>query len=178
MPSHVVIAGGGIAGLETLLALRDLAEDRVTITLVSPESEFEVKALRTAEPFSVDHARRHSLPEVCHQHGAEFILDCVVSVDAGARTVVLTENGPLSYDSLVLALGARPRAPFPRALTFGADRDTSILAGLLSDLERGFSTSAAFVVPPGVAWPLPVYELALMTAREVAAMNLLDVQLE
>ena len=32
--SHVVIAGGGVAALETLMALRDLAGDRVTITLM------------------------------------------------------------------------------------------------------------------------------------------------
>src|SRR4051812_5132394 len=93
MPRHIVIAGGGIAGLETLLALSDLAEDRVRLTLVSPDSGFEVKALRTAEPFSVDHVRRYSLPEIGHQHGAEFIRDAVASVDPAAHTVTLAENG-------------------------------------------------------------------------------------
>ena len=34
---RVVIAGGGVAALETLIALRDLAGDRVDITLVAPE---------------------------------------------------------------------------------------------------------------------------------------------
>jgi sulfide:quinone oxidoreductase len=53
-----------------------------------------------------------------------------------------------------------------------------VLSGLLSDLERGFSRSAAFVVPPGVSWPLPLYELALMTAREVSSMGVDDVALE
>src|SRR4051794_29341817 len=178
MPRHVLIAGGGIAGLETLLALRDLAEDRVRITLVSADSEFEIKPMRTAEPFSVDHVRRYSLHELCHKRDAEFIRDAVVSVAPDAHTVTLAENGDVSYDTLVLALGARPRAPFAQALTFGADRDTSILSGLLSDLEGGFSRSAAFVVPPGVAWPLPVYELALMTKREVDSMGIDGVELE
>src|SRR3954452_19301111 len=102
MPRHIVIAGGGIAGLETLLALHDLAEDRVRLTLISPDSEFEVKALRTAEPFSVDHVRRYSLPEVCHKHGAEFIRDAVVSVAPESHSVTLAENGEQSYDALVL----------------------------------------------------------------------------
>jgi sulfide:quinone oxidoreductase len=178
MPRHVVIAGGGIAGLETLLELRDLAEGRVRITLVSPDAEFEVKPLRTAEPFSVDHVRRYDLAELCAQRGADFIHDAVVSVAPESQTVNLAKTGPVSYDALVLALGARPRAPFPRALTFGADRDTGVLSGLLSDLERGFSHSAAFVVPPGVSWPLPLYELALMTAREVYSMGIDGIELE
>jgi len=32
----VLIAGGGVAGLETLLALRALAGDRVDITILAP----------------------------------------------------------------------------------------------------------------------------------------------
>jgi NADH dehydrogenase FAD-containing subunit len=37
---RVLIVGGGIAGLEALMAIRDLAEDRVAITLVAAEPEF------------------------------------------------------------------------------------------------------------------------------------------
>ena len=37
---RVLVAGGGVAGLETLLALRALAGDRVDITLVAPELRF------------------------------------------------------------------------------------------------------------------------------------------
>src|SRR3954452_21029286 len=107
MPRHVVIAGGGIAGLEALLALRDLAEDRVRITLVSPEAEFEVKPLRTAEPFSVDHVHRYDLADVCRGRGAEFVQDTVVSVAPEEHSLSLAEAGPLAYASLVLALGAR-----------------------------------------------------------------------
>src|SRR3954453_19055280 len=178
MSSHVVIAGGGIAGLEALLALCDLAEDRARITLVSPEADFEIKPMRTAEPFSVDHVRRYDLADICRKRGAEFVQDALASVDPEARTVALAGGETLSYDALVLALGARSRAPFERALTFGADRDTSILSGLLSDLEQGYSRSVAFVVPPGVSWPLPLYELALMTAREVSSMGIDAVELE
>src|SRR3954453_9490796 len=178
MSSHVVIAGGGIAGLEALLALCDLAEDRARITLVSPEADFEIKPMRTAEPFSVDHVRRYDLADICRKRGAEFVQDALVSVAPEEHTVSLAEAGPLAYDSLVLALGARPRAPFARALTFGADRDTSVLSGLLSDLEGGFSRSAAFVVPPGVSWPLPLYGLALMTAREIRSMGIDGVELQ
>ena len=34
----IVIAGGGVAGLEALLALRAMAGDRVRLTLIAPGS--------------------------------------------------------------------------------------------------------------------------------------------
>jgi NADH dehydrogenase FAD-containing subunit len=37
---HVLIVGDGVAALETLIALRDLAADRMTITLVAPGTNF------------------------------------------------------------------------------------------------------------------------------------------
>jgi sulfide:quinone oxidoreductase len=37
---RVLIAGGGAAGLETMMALRALAGERVDLTLVAPDDEF------------------------------------------------------------------------------------------------------------------------------------------
>jgi sulfide:quinone oxidoreductase len=37
---RVLIAGGAVAGLEAVLALRDLAGERVEISLLSPVEEF------------------------------------------------------------------------------------------------------------------------------------------
>ena len=50
--TDVFIAGGGVAGIEALLALRDLAGDRVRVTLASPSPEFTYKPLAVEEPFS------------------------------------------------------------------------------------------------------------------------------
>jgi NADH dehydrogenase FAD-containing subunit len=38
-PAAVLIVGGGVATLETLMALRDLAGDRVRVTLVAAEPD-------------------------------------------------------------------------------------------------------------------------------------------
>jgi NADH dehydrogenase FAD-containing subunit len=43
---RVLIAGGGVAGLEALLALRQLAEERVEIELLAAEPQFLVQANR------------------------------------------------------------------------------------------------------------------------------------
>jgi sulfide:quinone oxidoreductase len=41
----------------------------------------------------------------------------------------------------------------------------------VQDVEEGYSRRIAFVVPGGVTWPLPLYELALMTAARARAMG-------
>ena len=49
---RVLIVGGGVAGLETMLALRAIAEERVDIELVAPEPQFWYRPLAVAEPFA------------------------------------------------------------------------------------------------------------------------------
>ena len=46
----------------------------------------------------------------------------------------------------------------------------------MRDLEEGYAKRLAIVVPPGAVWPLPAYELALMTAGEASAMGHDDVE--
>ena len=58
---HVVIAGGGVAAVEAALALRDLAGDRVSMTLVSPRPDFVLTPMAVGEPFSVGHAGHRQL---------------------------------------------------------------------------------------------------------------------
>lgn len=63
-PIDVVIAGGGIAGLEGLLALRALAGDRCRLTLVAPGPDFVYRPLAVAEPFGLGERRRYPLAAV------------------------------------------------------------------------------------------------------------------
>ena len=37
---RVIVAGGGVAALETVLALADLAPERTEVTVLAPNSEF------------------------------------------------------------------------------------------------------------------------------------------
>ena len=64
----------------------------------------------------------------------------------------------------MLALGARPRDAVVGALTFRGPEDDTALAGLLEQASAGQLHRIAFVVPAGASWPLPIYELALLTA--------------
>ena len=177
-PTHVAIAGGGVAAVELALALHALAGARVRVTLVAPQPDFELRALRTAEPFSADHARRHSLTDLAERVGARLIADRVLAVDGDRHELRLAESGVLGYDTLVLATGARQRTAYSRAITFTGDAESQDYHGLLADLDGHWTRSVAFVVPPGTTWPLPLYELALMTAREIHAMGIDDARLQ
>jgi NADH dehydrogenase FAD-containing subunit len=50
---RVVVVGGGFAAGEALLALRDLAGERVSRTLVCPNDELVLPALTVPEPFAL-----------------------------------------------------------------------------------------------------------------------------
>src|SRR5438876_7068322 len=122
-PIHVVVAGAGVAGLETALALQALAEGLVSVELVAPETEFTYRPLAVAEPFRVGEMRRFPLERLVHAAGAELRRGALVSVDADGKTVTLEDGAMLAYDALVLALGARPRAVVPGALTFRGSQE-------------------------------------------------------
>jgi len=64
----------------------------------------------------------------------------------------------------VLALGGHARPRYEHALTIDDHRMDEVLHGLIQDIEGQYVHSVAFVVPGRMAWPLPIYELALMTA--------------
>ncbi len=177
-PAHVIIAGGGVAAVELALALHALAGPRVRMTLIAPQPDFELRALRTAEPFSADHTRRHSLADLAERVGATLVADRVLAVDGDRHELRLAASGILGYDTLVLATGARHRTAYSRAITFTGDADSQDYQGLLADLDGHWTRSVAFVVPPGTTWPLPLYELALMTAREIHAMGIDDARLQ
>jgi hypothetical protein len=46
----VVVAGGGVAALEFVLALNDPAADRVAITIVAPDVDFIYRPPSSADP--------------------------------------------------------------------------------------------------------------------------------
>jgi sulfide:quinone oxidoreductase len=173
--SHrVVVAGGGVAGLEALLALYALAGDRVELTLVSPTPDFVYRPLAVAEPFALGAARRTPLLEAARTASATFVHAPLTGVDVAKQTVHLGDGAMLGYDSLVLAMGATSEPAFGQAHVFNWD-DTcgaEAIGGLLRDLEEGYSQRLAIVIPPGPGWPLPGYELALLISGEARGMGM------
>ena len=169
---HVLIAGGGVAALETLMALRDLAGERVSITLVAPDASLTYRPMTVAQPFNAGHARDYDLAGIAREFQAALVRDTVVVVLGEGQSVRCASGRVLSYDHLVIATGAKAEPAFPSAITFGDDPAEERLHGMLADLEQGYLQRVAFVVPGETAWTLPVYELALMTARQAWNMGM------
>jgi sulfide:quinone oxidoreductase len=166
-----VIAGGGVAGLEAALALRELAGDRVATTLLAPAEEFVYRPMTVREPFAYSAANRYSLDEIARDIGVEFLHDAFKRLDADERVVHTEAGARLEYDALLLALGAVLRPRFSHALTLDDSLIDEQLHGLIQDVEGGYVHRLAFIAPAPMPWPLPIYELALMTARRAYDMN-------
>ena len=164
---RVVIAGGGVAALETLFALRSLAGDLVDLELVAAEPRFWYRPLAVAEPFAAARAVSFELAGVAEHAGAGFTIDRLASVDTNARVARTAQGAELAYDALVVACGAQARPVLPGASTFRGPADTEAFVRLLGEAERGEIESIVFAVPSGAAWPLPLYELALLTAKHL-----------
>src|SRR5437764_7710922 len=109
MPSRprVLVAGGGPAAVESLLALRTLTGDRTELSLISPEPELVVRAYEVLAPFHERGEHRYPLTRIAEDVGCQLIRDALASVDPVQRTVALRSGSQTSYDALVIAVGAR-----------------------------------------------------------------------
>jgi sulfide:quinone oxidoreductase len=169
---NVLIAGGGPAALEAALALHRIAGDRVATTVLAPEDEYSYRPLSVLSPFAAGEATAYPLARIAADVGFTHLRGRLDAVDAVAHTVQTDGGAQLSYDVLLVALGARPVTTLEHAVAFtGSAKDEERLHGIVQDVEGGYLRSFAFVVPDGSTWPLPLYELALMLAERAFDMG-------
>jgi sulfide:quinone oxidoreductase len=167
----VLIAGGGVAALEAALTLADVAEGRTRVELLAPEPLFWYRPTAVAEPFGLGTVRHFDLGLLAARADAGVTLGTLTGVDVDRRVAQTAGGAQLSYDALLIACGAVPTPAVHGALTFRGPADGARLRELLDELDRGDGMHVVFAVPLGSTWPLPAYELALMTARRAAAVG-------
>lgn len=165
-PQRILIAGGGVAGIEALLVLWHLAGDGVRLTLLSPEAEFASRPPAVAEWLDPRRDNARLAARIAEGLGAELIRGALREVDSDRRTVITTTGQHVAYDALLVAVGACRRPALRGVLTWTSESDAQLFGGLLRDVDQGYTKRVAFVVPTGVRWTQPAYELALRTARQ------------
>ena len=165
-----MIAGGGVAALETALALHELAGDRVKLTLLAPTADFIYRPIAVLEPFVHRPPRQLPLANFAAELNATLVQDTVAAVDCERRVVHTGAQRELAYDTLVIAVGASARDVLGDAVAIDVSHMDESLHGLIEEIDSGLVRSLAFVAPRPT-WPLPVYELALLTQEHAREKN-------
>jgi sulfide:quinone oxidoreductase len=162
MPAHIVIAGGGVAAVEAVAALRALAGTRPRITLIAPDAAFVPRAASVSTPFGLGGPTQ--LPYDALRRYAPFDLHpgTLAHVEPGAHIAIDNVGERIAYDKLLVCVGARTLPSVPGAISCGGPADAPALARALTETAK-----LAFVAPTASGWSLPVYELAIMAAVEL-----------
>jgi sulfide:quinone oxidoreductase len=136
--THVLIAGGGVAALEGLLALHALAGHALQLTLLASRNSFLYRPVTVAEAFDRGEARSWPLEELVADHcGGRLIHGSLREVDALERGAVLDAGERIAFDMLVVAIGAEMQEALPGALNFRGREDVAALRRLLIELVDG-----------------------------------------
>jgi len=167
-PDRVVIAGGGVAALESAVALRQLAGDRVEVEIFSPREDFIYRPFAVAEPYGAPSVTRYGLASLAERCGAEFHLGSIGTVDGDRRLARTHDGEEVSYDHLIVAPGSRALPGVPGAVTFWGVADDGAVRDVVGDLREGKVRRIVYTMPGGSTWALPMYELALLAEHELS----------
>lgn len=170
---EVLVVGGGIAGIEALMALADLGDNRLRLHLVADRTSFGLPPQSLGVPWGSP-LLELGLEQLCRAFGARFTLGRVTGVDTGAREAFTADGGTLAYDELLLTPGATPGFAYDATTTLGFGALPEALAS-----EAGGSVEV--LVPAGASWTLPAYQLALLAAgngRDVRVLTAEEAPLE
>ncbi len=174
---RVLIIGGGVGGVEAMVALHDLCGDRVEIAVHAPRREFLYRPLAVTEPFGVGEVLKFDLQQLTERCGASFSLDSIVSVNTDGQRATTHDGDAVDYDYLIVASGARMLWTVPGAATFWGASDEDASAEVVRELQAGTLRKVIFTMPGGLGWPLPIYELALLAAAQLKDADALSAEL-
>jgi sulfide:quinone oxidoreductase len=161
---RIVIAGGGVAALEACLALRDrLGAADLDITLLSPAERFDYRPLSVLQPFTGIARWSVALATFAADQDVTLVHDALTAVAPRARAAVTGAGDEIPYDLLLIATGGHAADAVHGALTFRGAGEGQAIREMLA-AQPG---SIAFAAPVGSSWPLPLYELALLSAAEL-----------
>jgi sulfide:quinone oxidoreductase len=165
---RIVIAGGGVAGLEACLGLRSfLGEDDLGIDLLCRDDHFQYRPLAVLEPFDGPPAWSMELARFAADQDVRLVRDSLAAVEPDRHEAITAYSGRLRYDALLVCVGARPVRALPGAISFRGGRDAAAVRAALDAMQPGDGATIAFAIPFGAFWTLPLYELAILSAARL-----------
>ncbi len=164
---RIVIVGGGIAALESVLALRSLVGDTADITVIAPNAVLEYQPYSVLLPFGSTIKHQVNLQDVFDETRVAHIkagINCIKPIE----NVAVTDSGEVvPYEFLILAFGCSVADAVPGATTFAGSSSVDTIRELLNEVDSLEVRSIAFVVPPAGVWSIPLYELAIQTRQHL-----------
>jgi sulfide:quinone oxidoreductase len=158
---HILIAGGGVAAVEAVAALRALSGPDPRITMLAPQPRFAQRPASVATPFGYGAPPQLPLDVLARRAAFDLRIGKLVDVESGDRVAITDWGEPIPYDFLLVAIGARVHPAVEGAITFTGHADAAAVEVAVAEYDR-----LAFVQPFAQGWSLPVYELALMAAAQ------------
>ncbi len=174
---EILIAGGGIAGLEAVLALRDLVGERAHVSVLAPDLDFLYRPLTVAEPFTHEPAQTHELEPALAELGADFLKGALSRVDVTDHIAFTTSDEAIAYDYLLVCIGGRPLPAYTQAETFWSNRTDIPIDDLIHKAWADFRQTLTLIVPPATTWSLPLYEFALLCRRRSEELGMGDLRM-
>ena len=168
---RILVLGGGFAGLESLFYLKYMLNGRADLTLVTDRPYFLFKPNTIYIPFGEPPEKYEiDLIPPLQKQAIHLVQEKVRNLNPEGRSVE-TEEGPLGYDYLVVATGAKMRPEEIPGLTEHAvmvwtpddmltlrDRITR----LIENARHGTRSRVLFLVPPNNRCSGPLYEMVCM----------------
>ena len=165
--THVLVAGAGVAAVECVLALRELAAGRASVELLAPAAELVHRPSSVKTPFGGAAAPRIDLAGLALELGVRHHRSSLAAVEPGRHRVFTRDGEYLPYEVLVVATGARSREAVPGAVTFRGPMSAGRVEEVVGRIAANPGLRLAFAAPAGVRWLLPLYELALLGATDL-----------
>jgi sulfide:quinone oxidoreductase len=162
MSTRVLIAGGGVAGLEAAIALNELCGDRAEVEICSPRHLFVYRPFAVGGPYGTTQPLEYDLETLAGRCNAGFRVTSLSSVDTEQRLAVTPDGGKIPYDRLIVASGAKSLQSVPGAVIFWGTSDEPDVEYVIGRLDAGELRRLVFAMPVGHSWSLPMYELALL----------------
>ena len=165
-PLSVVICGGGFAAAGRFTR-SPVGCRTVTVTPLAPDEYLNYRPQTVLTPFTGSPVARYPIGELAAVAGTQWVRDRLASVNLGAHRARTTDGQSLVYDALLLAPGAPERKPSPHVALFTDRTKGQTFRGIVEEIDAGAITSLTLIEPGCPSWPLPLYELALLTAKHV-----------